>query len=259
MDLDGLIDPVIALARAAAKAALVHYGPRPNARSKDDGSPVTDADEASEALIVAGLRELTPEIAVVSEEEMAAGRAPFAGGGGAVPSLFWLVDPLDGTREFVARNGEFSINIGLVRDGRPVFGVLLAPIGGHGWAAAGPGRAIAFTPDGTKRSIRVRTPPASGLVVLSSRSHGDDAALDAYLDGRPIAARRRLGSALKFGALAAGEADLYPRFGPTSEWDTCAGHAILEAAGGRVETAGGQPLRYGKPGFRNPDFIARGG
>lgn len=208
-------------------------------------------------MILAGLRRLTPAIPIVSEEEVASGRAPFAGGG-SVPPAFWLVDPLDGTREFVARNGEFSINLGLVRDRAAIFGVVLAPVGGHGWATTGAGTTIAFAADGTRRTIRCRRPPVEGAVVVSSRSHGDDAALDAFLDGRRIAARRRLGSALKFGALASGEADLYPRFGPTGEWDSCAGQAILEAAGGHVETARGGTLLYGKPGFRNPDFIARG-
>ncbi len=256
IDLAGLVAPLIELARAAARAALSHYGPNPAARRKADGTPVTDADEASEAAILAGLARLTPDIPVVSEERIASGHAPFATA--EIPRQFWLVDPLDGTREFVARNGEFAINIGLVADRYPVFGLLLAPVSGTVWSCDGAGRAFRLTAQGRREPIRARAAPATGITIVSSRSHGDDAALDAFAGDYPRAERRRLGSAQKFGLLASGEADLYPRFGPTSEWDTCAGQAILETAGGRVVTLAGARLSYGKPGFRNPDFIASG-
>lgn len=257
IDLGSLVGPLIEIARAAAKAALVHYGPSPTARSKADGTPVTDADEESEAVILAGLAQLTPDIPVVSEEQDASGKRPFAAGD--VPQRFWLVDPLDGTREFVARNGEFCINVGLVEHGYPVFGLLLAPVSETLWCCDGSGRAFRLAHDGTRLQLRVRARPATRVVIISSRSHGDDAALDAFASEYPLAERRRLGSAQKFGVLAAGEADLYPRFGPTSEWDTCAGQAILEAAGGRVVTLAGARLSYGKARFKNPDFIASGG
>jgi len=257
IDLGSLVGPLIEIARAAAKAALVHYGPRPIARRKADGTPVTDADEDSEAVILSGLARLTPDIPVVSEEQDASGNRPFAAG--HAPRRFWLVDPLDGTREFVARNGEFCINVGLVEDNYPVFGLLLAPVSETLWCCDDAGRAFRLTSDGKRLALRVRAKPAMGAVIISSRSHGDDAALDAFASESPLAERRRLGSAQKFGVLAAGEADLYPRFGPTSEWDTCAGQAILEAAGGRVVTLAGARLGYGKPRFRNPDFIASGG
>ena len=256
IDLARLVGPLIELARAAATAALLHYGPNPIARRKQDGTPVTDADEDSEAVILAGLARLTPEIPVVSEEQHASGHLPFAAA--EVPHRFWLVDPLDGTREFVARNGEFCINIGLVEKRYPIFGLLLAPISGTLWCSDGEGHAFQLAADGKRRPLHARLAPPTGMTVLSSRSHGDDAALDAFLGDYAGVVRRRLGSAQKFGLLAAGEADLYPRFGPTSEWDTCAGQAILEAAGGRVVTLAGDRLSYGKAGFRNPDFIASG-
>ena len=257
IDLASVVGPLIELARAAAKVALVHYGPSTTARRKADGTPVTDADEESEAVILSGLAQLTPDIPVVSEEQDASGNRPFAAGD--VPQRFWLVDPLDGTREFVARNGEFSINVGLVEDRYPVFGLLLAPVSQTLWCCDGAGQAFRLTSDGECSPLRVRARPATGAMIISSRSHGDDAALDAFASEYPLAKRRRLGSAQKFGVIATGEADLYPRFGPTSEWDTCAGQAILEAAGGRVVTLAGARLSYGKSRFRNPDFIASGG
>jgi 3'(2'), 5'-bisphosphate nucleotidase len=252
-----LLDRLVALARQAAEVALAYYRRDFAVRSKPDATPVTDADMASEAVILAGLRQLTPEIPVIAEEALARGETRW--NDASPPRLFWLVDPLDGTREFVARNDEFSINIGLAADRRAALGVVHAPVSGITYGTAGRGEAFIWRGDAEPAPIRARPAPVSGLVVLSSRSHGDRAALDAFLSQYNIAERRMLGSAIKFGAIAAGEADLYPRFGPTMEWDTCAGHAILEAAGGVVVTAAGAPLLYGKPGFRNPDFIARGG
>jgi 3'(2'), 5'-bisphosphate nucleotidase len=255
-DLGALVAPLIDLARAAGKAALVHSGPGAAARAKRDGSPVTDADEASEAVILAGLARLTPGIPVVSEEQIAAGHTPFPPG--EVPRRFWLVDPLDGTKEFVARNGEFAVNIGLVEDFYPVFGLLHGPVLDDVWCSDGLGAAFRTRGDGPRAPLIARAVPPSGVIVVASRSHGNMPAVDAFLEDHAVAQRRILGSALKFAVLAAGEADLYPRFGPTSEWDSCAGQAILEQAGGSVVTLSGKRLAYGKPGFRNPDFIARG-
>ncbi len=251
-----LLDRLVTLARQAAEVALEFYRGEFAVRSKSDATPVTDADEASEAVILTGLRTITPDIPIIAEEALARGEARWSDG--APPRLFWLVDPLDGTREFVAKNGEFSINIGLAADRCAALGVVHAPVAGVTYGTSGRGEAFIWRGDAGPAPIRARRAPVSGLVALSSRSHGDRTALDAYLSEYNVAERRALGSAIKFGAIAAGEADLYPRFGPTMEWDTCAGHAILEAAGGAVLTAAGKPLLYGKPGFKNPDFIARG-
>jgi 3'(2'), 5'-bisphosphate nucleotidase len=252
-DRAALLPDIVTLAQQASDAILKIYAGDFDVRAKKDATPVTAADEASEAIILAGLARLTPDIPAVSEEQMSR-----LGWSGDVPARFWLVDPLDGTREFAARNGEFSVNIGLVIDRRPVFGVLMAPVTGMLWAASGPGTATARKGKETPRPIRARKPPPEGLTALGSRSHGDKAAIEAFLAEYKVAAMKVSGSALKLGLIAEGEADIYPRFGKTMEWDTAAGHAILEAAGGRLETMAGGPLLYGKPGFRNPDFVAFG-
>ena len=218
---------------------------------KDDRSPVTEADHAAEALIVAGLRAAAPGIPVIAEEEVAGGRIT------APSSQYWLVDPLDGTREFAAGRDEFAVNIGLVRDGRAQLGVVGVPAFGELFGAiAGQG---AWKRDASgQRAIAARLPPAEGLVVLASRSHGDVPRLASFLEGRQVARVEKYGSALKICRLAEGVADLYPRFGRTMEWDTCAPQAVLEAAGGSVRTVDGARLGYGKPGWENPDFVCFG-
>jgi len=242
---------VEATVRAAGQVVMDIYGRDFEVRGKADASPVTEADERAEALIVPALRALSPDIPVVAEEAVAAGGAP------VVAERFWLVDPLDGTREFVSRNGEFTVNVALIEQGAPVLGVVLAPalrqlyagvVGQGAWAEQ----------DGRRRAIRCRPPPPEGLTVVSSRSHGDAAALDAFLAGRRVRQLVPSGSSLKLCLLAAGEADLYPRLGRTMEWDIAAGHAVLAAAGGSVDDLAGAPLRYGKPGFENPHFVASG-
>jgi 3'(2'), 5'-bisphosphate nucleotidase len=255
LDLAKLLPDIVAIARVAGDEIMRIYSNAFDVRTKADASPLTAADDASEELILARLRVLTPDIPIASEEATA------RGDGAAwttIPERFWLVDPLDGTREFVSRNGEFSVNIGLIVARKPALGVVLAPATGETWAAAGPGTAIFSIGTEAARPIRARRVPEAGAVVLESRNHGDRAATDAFLGETKVSERRGKGSALKFGVLAQGEADLYPRFGPTMEWDTAAGHAVLEAAGGRLETLAGAPLLYGKAGLRNPDFIARG-
>lgn len=240
------------LAWRAGDVVMQVYAGDHGVRAKADASPVTEADELAEALIVAGLRAIAPAVPIVAEEAAAAGSVPDIAGG-----RFWLVDPLDGTREFVQRNGEFTVNIALIDAGRPVLGVVLAPALGElywGIAGSGAGRQDRHG----ERAIRCREVPPQGLTVLASRSHGDEAALSAYLAGRPVDAVRYAGSSLKLCLLAAGEADLYPRFGRTMEWDIAAGHAVLAAAGGEVLDLSGRPLRYGKPGLENPHFVARG-
>jgi 3'(2'), 5'-bisphosphate nucleotidase len=240
-----------AIARAAGDVILQIYGTDFAVQTKPDASPVTLADEAAEALIVPALRALTPHIPVVAEEGFARGEAA------AAADCFWLVDPLDGTREFVLRNGEFTVNIALVQGGIPLLGVVLAPALGRLFSGV-PGQGAWLDDAGGRRAIRCRSTPAEGATVATSRAYGDSAKLAAWLQGRPVARQVAAGSALKFGLLASGEADLYPRFGRTMEWDTAAGHAVVLAAGGQVCDVGGQPLRYGKPGFDNPDFVATG-
>ena len=245
-----LLENVVKVAQRAGQVILDVYATDFAVRCKTDESPVTEADAKAEALIVAALRNLTPDIPVVAEEAVAAGHVP------TVADCFWLVDPLDGTKEFVSRNGEFTVNIALINDGRPVLGVVLAPALGRLFAgAAGHG---AFVTDAQgRRPIRCRPVPAEGLTVVASRSHGDAAALDRFLEGRNVASLINAGSSLKLCLIAAGEADLYPRLGRTMEWDIAAGHAVLEAAGGMITSTSGEELRYAKAGFANPSFVAQ--
>jgi 3'(2'), 5'-bisphosphate nucleotidase len=254
-DLDGL---TLIASRAAAAILAV---PRPdlNKRDKADSSPVTAADETSEAVLLEGLNRLMPGVPVISEET-AAGRA-------AVPSAgrCLIVDPLDGTREFLAGLDEYVVNIALVEGGVPITGVIAAPARGVIWRGqaghgaerltVAPGAAPAAARE--RMPIRTRTRPASGVRVLVSRSHLDPAT-HAYVDRLVRSEKIACGSALKFCLLAEGGADLYPRLGPTSEWDVAAGHAVLLAAGGDVRRPDGAPLRYGATDFSIPGFIAVG-
>jgi 3'(2'), 5'-bisphosphate nucleotidase len=249
---DLLLDTACRAALAAGVAIMRVYAEDFAIREKTDKTPVTEADLAAERVIVALLEEAFPDITVISEERVEAeGLPPSA-------ARFWAVDPLDGTREFIARNGEFAVCIGLVEEGRPVLGVVHGPALGLTYAACGPGTATRRCHGAAAAPIAARAPAADGLVVVHSRSHENSRRLAEYLADYPVKERVKCGSALKFGVLAAGEADLYPRFGTTMEWDTAAGQAILEAAGGRVETRDGAPLGYGKPGLKNDGFIAWG-
>jgi 3'(2'), 5'-bisphosphate nucleotidase len=251
-DLDRLLPEIVALADRAGAVILEHYHGDVAVRAKADASPVTAADEAAEAVILARLAELTPDIPAVAEETVAAGHAPEVDGG-----PFWLVDPLDGTKEFLSRNGEFTVNIALVQAREPVLGVVLAPARGQAWwGARGKGSTVRDA-HGNAHPIAARKAPPAGLVAIASRSHRDPET-QAFLDQAGVAECISAGSSLKFCLVAEGKADLYPRFGRTMEWDTAAGHAVLAAAGGRVTTRDGAPFLYRKPGFENPPFIARG-
>jgi len=252
-----LREGAIAIARAAAVAILQVYDSDFDVQRKLDSSPLTQADLAAHRIIVEGLERMTPDIPVLSEESVE--DVPFE-----VRrhwSRLWLVDPLDGTREFVKRNGEFSVNLALVEDGEVVFGVVLAPVGGALWhARRGLG---ACRRDGEHDiAIATRRPPSMPLRVAASRSHRDPRS--ARLLDR-IAARTggieavALGSSLKFCRIAEGGMDVYPRLGPTSEWDTAAGQCVLEAAGGAVLDLRARPLRYNqRETLLNGDFIALG-
>ena len=251
------------IAHEAGQLILGHYTGVISVRAKSDSSPVTLADEEAEALLEQRLRALAPGIPIVAEEAMAAGRQPEIG------KTFFLVDPLDGTKEFLQRNGEFTVNIALIEDGNPVCGTVHAPalarafVGdsrdGMGQAfelAAPPGMPLDLA---AARAIRARRPPPDGRVAVVSRTHRDSKTED-YLAHYGIARLVAAGSSLKFCLVATGEADLYPRHGRTMEWDTAAGHAVLAAAGGSVTQLDGAPFFYGKTAqaFANPYFLARG-
>lgn len=252
-DLTALLPALEDLARKAGEEIMAVYATDFAVDRKGDDSPVTQADTRAEAVILPGLAQLLPGVPAVAEEEAAAGRIPQVGDG-----PFWLVDPLDGTKEFLKRNGEFTVNIGLVTGGRPVLGVVYAPALDRLWMGAGPGTAVMASPEG-RRAIACRKAPAKGAVVLSSRSHKDNDALDQWLAALDAPVIDNAGSSLKFCRVAEGVADFYPRFGPTCEWDTAAAHGVLLAAGGSVDTFDGTPLPYGKaPSFLNPHFLARG-
>jgi 3'(2'), 5'-bisphosphate nucleotidase len=255
------LQTLVRIVQAAGEVVMRHYEAGCDARVKSDRSPVTDADEEAERLILAELAKAFPGVPVIAEEEAAAGRISQVG------SRFFLVDPVDGTKEFVKRGGEFTVNIGEIVDGEPVSGVVLAPaIGrlfvgatGEGAFELSQGRSVGESQsDKNKfRDIACRAPAPDGLVAVSSRSH-PDAKTDELLKTLPIKGHTNAGSSLKFCLVAAGEADIYPRAGQTMEWDTAAGHAVLKAAGGKVTNWDGTPFLYGKPGFRNGPFIARG-
>ena len=245
-------EAVIEIARKAATDILAIYDSEFAVQHKDDRSPLTAADLASHKVIVAGLQALTPDIPVLSEESKAMDIAERRSW-----QTLWLVDPLDGTREFIKRNGEFTVNIALIEDGVATFGVIQQPVTGALWhGAAGGG---AFRRDGdVDVAIRARVPAAEPLRIAASRSHRDERT-QAVLDALPGSEVVGCGSSLKFCKIADGAIDLYPRFGPTSEWDTAAGQAILEAAGGAVLDPQGRPFRYNqRDGLLNGDFIALG-
>lgn len=255
---DELFEAIIAAAIEAGKVVHTVYRGGFNVQHKADESPVTEADHAAEALILDKLRSAAPHIPVVAEEEVAAGRIP------AVGREFFLVDPLDGTKEFIQKRGDFTVNIALIRDRTPVLGVVFAPAKASLFAGNVSARSAFRSDENTdvaqrapRRAIKVRPVPTSGVIAVSSRSHSTPET-DSYLSLCKVTDRVSVGSSLKFCLLADGEADLYPRLGPTMEWDTAAGHAVLLAAGGSVWAPGGVPLLYGKQGFRNTYFIASG-
>jgi 3'(2'), 5'-bisphosphate nucleotidase len=254
-----------ALADIAAKAGEIvmrHYAAGAvETRKKEDFSPVTAADEDAEAFILAELKRVAPDVAVIAEEQVASGHIQKIG------ARFFLVDPLDGTKEFINRNGEFTVNIAEIVDGKPVRGVVYAPAKGRLWLGESPGGAwevpmppgAAFACDAS-HAIHVRKAPADGMIAVASRSHRDSKT-EEYLEHYKIKDFLSAGSSLKFCLVATGEADIYPRHGRTMEWDTAAGHAVLAAAGGSVTRIDGSPFIYGKSGedFANQFFVARGG
>jgi 3'(2'),5'-bisphosphate nucleotidase len=246
---------LIDLAVVAGAEIMAIYATDFSAKAKGDLTPVTEADEAAEKIILAGLAKISAAVPVISEEAASAGRIP------EVSEKFFLVDPLDGTKEFISKNGEFTVNIALVENGIPTAGVVHAPaLKRIFWGEKGRGAAqgvIDGDVAGHWKALGVRELPADGATVVASRSHRD-AATEDYLKTVKVKSICSAGSSLKFCLVAAAEADLYPRFGRTMEWDTAAGHAVLLAAGGRVMTVDGVELTYGKRarGYDNPGFIA---
>jgi len=245
------------IARQAGEVIMEVYEAGPTVTLKQDESPVTEADSRAEAIILGALRTRWPGIPVVAEEEIASGHLP-----GDLGSRFFLVDPLDGTREFIDRRGDFTVNIALVESGVPTVGVVYAPARGELYSG-GPDGAFLCDDSGNARTIAARVAP-SAVVAVASRSHRTPET-DAYLQRFEIADLVSIGSSLKFCLVASGRADLYPRLGRTMEWDTAAGDAVLRAAGGSTETIDGADLIYGKRNqaddadFANPYFISRGG
>ena len=254
MDHERLTREMRALALGAgARIMAIYEGPDFEVRSKSDASPVTEADEAADAFISAGLRAAFPDVPLVTEEQAATHKGR--------ESTFLIVDPLDGTKEFVQRRGDFTVNIAYVEDGVPLRGVVYAPAKGRLFYTTADGRAVEETGDfgpepGPVRPIGVSMPDNTALMVVASKSHRD-AATDAYIARYGVRDMTSAGSSLKFCLVATGEADLYPRLGRTMEWDTAAGDAVLRAAGGLVVRFDDHaPLAYGKPGYENPFFIA---
>ena len=240
------------LARRAGDVIMDVYAQDFAIQKKTDNSPVTEADQRAEAIILPELARLTPGIPIVAEEEAAAGRLPTLTDG-----TFWLVDPLDGTKEFIKRNGEFTVNIGLIENGVPALGVVFAPAQSRLWSGAGPGTASVVDENGRRSPISCRTAPKSGAVVVTSRSHNESQSLANWIAALDNPTIDYAGSSLKFCRVAEGVADFYPRFGPTCEWDIAAAHAVLLSAGGELISFDGQPIQYGKPKFLNSDFLAR--
>ncbi|MBI3899519.1 MAG: 3'(2'),5'-bisphosphate nucleotidase CysQ [Gammaproteobacteria bacterium] len=246
------IDAVEQTALEAGRRILAVYAHEFGVTAKGDGSPVTAADDAAQAVIVERLTQLTPQIPILSEEAASVDYADRAGW-----TRFWLVDPLDGTKEFISRNGEFTVNIALIEHGEPVLGVVHVPVNGVTYLACrGFG---AFKRQGAGAPIAIRAQHYDGRRprVVASRSHAD-ASLQDYLTRVGEHDLVSMGSSLKFCLVAEGMADVYPRLGPTMEWDTGAAQCIVEVAGGRVVDPDGAPLRYNKPSLRNPWLIASG-
>ena len=252
LDRTALVRELRAIAVQAGRAIIEVYESDFSVRSKSDASPVTEADTRAERVILDGLARCAPGVAVVAEESVAAGDVPEIGG-----RPFFLVDPLDGTKEFIGRNGEFTVNIALIEDGAPTAGVVHLPALDETFWTDGDAGAWRARGGAPAERIACRRPGRDGLVVVASRSHrGPETGM--YLERLPVAELVSAGSSLKLCRVAEGAADLYPRLGRTMEWDIAAGHAIVAAAGGSVEALDGPPLRYGKPGFENPHFVARG-
>lgn len=243
-------ETVTEIAIKASKAVMAVYATDFTAEHKEDNSPVTLADIEAHKIISPALRELTPDIPVISEE----GRQPMVD----ATQRFWLVDPLDGTKSFIRKDGQFTVNIALIENRRPVFAVMTVPAAQDVYLGIHDAGAFKRKfENGDWKPIKTRQVGSKGLAIVASKSHRS-ASLEEWLEPFTIAEAVSAGSALKFALVAEGKADLYPRMGPTMEWDTAAGHCILEAAGGYLYDLEGQPFLYGKEGYKNGGFVASG-
>lgn len=263
MPYEHLVEPLRDIAREAGRIIMNHYEGEVDVHIKEDESPVTPADLAANDYIVRELVALTPNLPIVSEEDHDSHEAGIANhhGEDLRQTAFWLVDPLDGTTSFIKKTGEFTVNIALVSKQKPLLGVIYLPVqellyytgeDGKAWMKRGGGFGAKAEP------VTVRKAPADGLTVIASKSHGTPET-ETFIAGLPkVKERIKAASSLKLCKIAAGEADVYPRFGTTMEWDIAAGHAILNAAGGSLAQVDGSPFLYGKEGFRNPHFVAWG-
>jgi 3'(2'), 5'-bisphosphate nucleotidase len=251
-----LIAPLTELVVRAGNAILAVNRTAMRIDGKSDGSPVTEADLAADRIIAEGLAWLAPEIPALSEERVDSAKPPYQGS-------FFLIDPLDGTKEFVAGRSEFTVNVALVTNGTPLLGIIGAPALGLVWRGLVGGGAERLKTDGASVAepihTRLHPKPGAPWIVAVSRSHGDSRT-EGFIAARPGAVRQMLGSAVKFGRVAEGGADIYPRLAPTSEWDVAAGHAIVTAAGGKITDGQGNDLQFGRGagGFIVPEFIAWG-
>jgi len=246
-----LLDDLAEAAREAGEAILEIVRRGFETESKRDSSPVTEADRAAELIILAALARAAPGVPVIAEEEVAAGRIPQHG------DTYFLVDPLDGTREFVRGGDDYTVNIALVEHGAPTLGVVFAPAAGRlhgGWVGSG-----AWVDEGRGRAPIETRDRREKMTAVASKSHLNQATIDYLQQAVGMCDYVAIGSSLKFCILAEGKADIYPRASPTSEWDTAAGHAVLMAAGGLVDGPDGAPLAYGKPAFLNRAFVATSG
>ncbi|MBS1269390.1 MAG: 3'(2'),5'-bisphosphate nucleotidase CysQ [Gammaproteobacteria bacterium] len=256
LELENLVEPVCDITHEAGRSIMEIYRKLGAVRTKSDGSPVTEADRKAHRLIAERLRALTPNTPILSEESA---QAPYAER--QYWSEFWLVDPLDGTREFIDQRGEFTVNIALVRNGDPVLGVVGIPAKDLIYRGHDGGGAYRQRDDAAPERIHVAHYRSGSPVVVASRSHSNThtaAFIEQVKKACGGCALKSLGSALKICLVAEGEADVYPRLGPTSEWDIAAAHCLLRAAGGRLTTARGAPIRYNKENVLNPWFVAAG-
>ena len=253
MSLSDFVLPLVALARQAGDAILEVYATDFDVQAKDDNSPLTQADMASHRVIDAGLRSLTPDVPVISEESGLPGFAERSQW-----MRYWLIDPLDGTREFVKRNGEFTVNIALIENHRPILGIVHVPVQNKTYTGCEGAGATVSVADGDPQPIQVAATSGTPVRVVGSRSHRGES-LDAYLEALGDFEMLPMGSSLKFCVIAEGKADIYPRLGPTSEWDTAAAQAVVEQAGGAVVELDGKPLAYNaKADILNPFFLVQG-